>query len=80
MKTENKTVKDWLNTQNEPFKTLSLNNTNENILRDKTNNLIGSLYHAFTWSDSKEGEDFWRNYVQTLENIEILNDNKRLQR
>jgi hypothetical protein len=75
---ENKTVKEWLNTQNEPYKTLSLNNTNTDILRDETNNLIGTLYHAFTWSLSAEGSAFWEDYVQTLENIEILNDNKRL--
>ena len=55
MKQKEKTIKKWLNTLKEPYKSKALQQTNEDILNMHCNSLINSLYQMFSWSESDEG-------------------------
>lgn len=68
MKQKEKTIKDWLNTLKEPYKTKALQQTNKDILKEKVNSLIVALYKMFLWEDSVEGDEYWRDLVLSLEN------------
>lgn len=71
MKTEEKTVKEWLNTLKEPYKNKAINQTNDFILNTKTKDLISSLFCMFDWNDSNEGFEYWKDLTSSLENKEI---------
>ena len=66
--TEEKTIKQWLNTLNEPYKTKALQQTNKDRLKEKVDSLIIALYKMFVWEDSVEGDEYWRDLVLSLEN------------
>ena len=66
--TEEKTIKQWLNTLNEPYKTKAIQQTNEDRLKEKADSLIIALYKMFVWEDSVEGDEYWRDLVLSLEN------------
>ena len=66
--TEEKTVKEWLNTLNEPYKTKAIQQTNEDKKKKKADSLIIALYKMFVWEDSVEGDEYWRDLVLSLEN------------
>ena len=68
--TEEKTVKQWLNTLKEPYKTKAINQTSKEVLKEKVNSLIVALYKMFLWKDSQEGDEYWRDLALSLENIE----------
>lgn len=68
--TEEKTVKQWLNTLKEPYKTKAIKQTNKQILKEKVDSLIVALYKMFLWKDSQEGDEYWRDLALSLENIE----------
>ena len=68
MKQKEKTIKQWLNTLNEPYKTKALQQTNKDILKEKVDSLIIALYKMFVWEDSVEGDEYWRDLVLSLEN------------
>ena len=70
MKQKEKTIKDWLNTLKEPYKSKAIRQTSEDILTIRTDTLINSLYQMFVWKDSQEGDEYWRDLVLSLENIE----------
>lgn len=71
MKTEEKTVKDWLNTLKEPYKTKALNNTFKNEYYIKVQSLNTALLKAFDWEMSLEGYEYWKDLTQSLENIDV---------
>lgn len=71
MKTEEKTVREWLNTLKEPYKSKALNNCNKSIINSKVTNLVKALYYAFDWQDSNEGFEYWKDLTSSLENKEI---------
>lgn len=71
MKQKEKTVKDWLSTLKEPYKTKVLKQLKASVADSKTESLITALYKMFFWEDSLEGDAFWREYVERLENKEI---------
>ena len=68
MKQKEKTIKQWLNTLNEPYKTKAIQQTNKDRLKEKADSLIIALYKMFVWEDSVEGDEYWRDLVLSLEN------------
>ena len=71
MKTaEEKTVKQWLNTLKEPYKTKALNNLNKRVTNVKAINLNKALLQAFDWDMSLEGYEYWSDLASSLVNIE----------
>ena len=68
MKQKEKTIKQWLNTLNEPYKTKAIQQTKEDRLKEKADSLIIALYKMFVWEDSVEGDEYWRDLVLSLEN------------
>mgnify|MGYP003614105992 CR=1 FL=1 len=72
MKTENevpqKTVKEWLNTLKEPYKSKAINQTNNYTRIETTNCISSALYKAFDWNDSFEGWEYWNDLTSSLEN------------
>ena len=70
MKQKEKTIKDWLNTLKEPYKSKALRQTNEDILNLYCTSLLNSLYQMFDWQSSFEGWEYWNDLTSSLENIE----------
>ena len=70
MKQKEKTIKDWLNTLKEPYKSKAIQQTNKNILELQCNSITDALLKMFEWESSEEGDLFWDNLYVTLENIE----------
>jgi hypothetical protein len=70
MKQKEKTIKDWLNTLDEPYKSKALRQTNEDILNLYCDSLLNSLYQMFDWVSSEEGLEYWSDLTSSLENIE----------
>ena len=70
MKQKEKTIKDWLNTLKEPYKSKALQQTNEDILNLYCDSLLNSLYQMFEWESSEEGLEYWSDLTSSLENIE----------
>ena len=70
MKQKEKTIKQWLNTLNEPYKSKALKQTNEDILNSYCDSLLNSLYQMFDWQSSFEGLEYWADLTSSLENIE----------
>ena len=70
MKQKEKTIKEWLNTLDEPYKSKALKQTNEDILNLYCDSLLNSLYQMFDWSYSVEGVEYWSDLTSSLENIE----------
>jgi hypothetical protein len=71
MKTEEKTIKQWLNTLKEPYKSKAINQTKQFMLESKAKDLVSSLYCMFDWNDSEEGWEYWNDLTSSLENKEI---------
>jgi hypothetical protein len=71
MKTEEKTVREWLNTLKEPYKSKALKQTNSYTSKETTNYISSALYKAFDWNDSEEGWEYWNDLTSSLENKEI---------
>ena len=70
MKQKEKTIKEWLNTLKEPYKSKALRQTNSYTSKETTNCISNALYKAFDWSDSQEGWEYWKDLASSLENIE----------
>ena len=70
MKQKGKTIKDWLNTLDEPYKSKALRQTNEDILNLYCDSLLNSLYQMFDWESSEVGLEYWSDLTSSLENIE----------
>lgn len=61
-----KTIKDYLEQLQEPYRTQALNNTKEEDLNTIVTNTRKALYFAFTWQTSPEGYDYWNNLHESL--------------
>ena len=70
MEQKEKTIKQWLNTLKEPYKTKAISQTSKEVLNIKVETLIIALYSMFLWEDSQEGDNYWRDLALSLENIE----------
>lgn len=71
MKQKEKTIKDWLNTLKEPYKTKAIQQTNEDILELKCNSITDALLKMFEWESSKEGDLFWDELFESVVNKRI---------
>jgi hypothetical protein len=59
---EQKTIKEWLETLPEPYRTQALENTKDlapNRLTEYTSSLPDALFCAFAWGKSPEGNEYW---------------------
>ncbi len=68
-----KTVSEYLETFPEPYRTQAINNFNGNrndtfwIGKNKEcANVKEALGSAFSWNYSKEGDDYWSNFYNSL--------------
>jgi hypothetical protein len=68
--TEEKTVKDWLNTLKEPYKSKALNNLQKEVINVKVISISKALKQSFDWDNSQEGWEYWNDLASSLENIE----------
>lgn len=68
--TEEKTIKQWLKTLKEPYKTKAIQQTDKHILDSKAKDLITSLYCMFDWDNSFEGYEYWSDLASSLVNAE----------
>jgi hypothetical protein len=59
IKKEPETVKEWLNTLIEPYRSEAINNTNSETVECESNSLLDALSSAFLWGKSNEGFDYW---------------------
>lgn len=66
MKTEEKTVKQWLDTLKEPYKTEAFNNTLKGTLNRTAYSLHSALMMSFVFHSSREGNDYWWEVLKTL--------------
>lgn len=62
----NKTIREWLNELEEPYRTQAINNSTDGILDTSEDSLQESLACAFFWCDSPEGSDYWNDLHDTL--------------
>ena len=68
--TEEKTVKQWLNTLKEPYKSKALNNLQKEVINVKVISISKALKQSFDWDNSQEGWEYWNDLTSSLENIE----------
>lgn len=54
-----KTIIEYLETLDEPYKTQAINNTDKDYLQDNKNSITEALKVAFLWSESPEGHHYW---------------------
>lgn len=60
MEDDFKTVEEWLEQLEEPYKSSAIHYaTIEGTLGDFECDLIGAIVWAFLWSDTIEGESYW---------------------
>ena len=70
MKQKEKTIKEWLNTLKEPYKSKAIQQINKDILELQCNSITDALLKMFDWSESEEGLEYWSDLTSSLENIE----------
>ena len=56
---DQKTVKEWLETLDEPYRSQALENLNPQYADILENDLIDALSGAFDWGDSPEDFEYW---------------------
>lgn len=61
-----KTVKEWLETLDEPYRSQALENLDEEYGDMIEPNLAEALWGAFVWDDTPQGNDYWRDFVWSL--------------
>lgn len=55
-----KTINEWLNELEEPYRTQAINNSFYNINKtEKAKSLSFALSMAFIWDKTNEGHDYW---------------------
>lgn len=61
-----KTIQEWFNELEEPYKSRAIANTHPSILIANEDRIIDALTGAFNWESSKEGFMFWNNLVKSI--------------
>lgn len=61
-----KTIKEWFETLEEPYRTEAINNTEGKKLNSKQFSLIGSLEIAFIWQESLQKQEYWEGLYLSL--------------
>lgn len=70
---ESKTILEWFDELDEPYRSQAIANTKTEMLRNKDLTLIGALLGAFSWSESNEGFDYWVELDEQLSNKKHAN-------
>ena len=68
MKQKEKTIKEWLNTLKEPYKSKAIQQTNKDTLELQCNSITDALLKMFEWESSEEGDLFWDELFESLVN------------
>jgi hypothetical protein len=64
---ESKTIKEYLETLPEPYRSQALKNTYKIHLDEAGKDSVGhALKSAFFWESSPEGHDYWENFYHSL--------------
>jgi hypothetical protein len=56
-----KTVEEWFNDLEEPYKTQALENSIEKSLKIIAESMSEALSSGFYWTDSPQGHEYWYN-------------------
>jgi len=54
-----KTAKEWFETLEEPYRTQAIENTDEDLLKEKFFNLSKALIYSFLWGNTPQGHEYW---------------------
>lgn len=60
-----KTIKEWFNTVEQPYREQLLNNTPKQIQNLERNSLQEAISGGFIWQYSEEGQKYWSDYCNT---------------
>lgn len=63
---ETKTIREWFNTAEQPYKDKLFANTKDCLLEVKEPSLAEAISGAFYWKESPEKHDYWRDYVDSI--------------
>jgi hypothetical protein len=63
---EAKTIKEWFDTAEQPYKEQLLANTNVEVLQLVEVSLEQAIKGAFFWEKSPEKHDYWADYVNSI--------------
>ena len=61
-----KTIEQYINLFKSPYREQALANIFSGKRNKEVNSCYNALYHAFSWTASKEGSDYWNNYYNEL--------------
>ena len=67
---ETKTIQEWFNELEEPYRTQANYNTKEVNLTVNRNSLSQAVLGAFDWKATPEGDTYWFGLYETILNIE----------
>ena len=63
-----KTILEWYNELEEPYKTKAIHNYDKDFYyRNEVDSLTGALSYGFDWEDSPEDIDYWRDLHDELD-------------
>jgi len=62
-----KTIKDYLNELQEPYRTQALNNLDKGYEDRKVKNILIALTLAFVWDESPEKHKYWNDLYKNLD-------------
>jgi len=63
---DQKTVKEWLETLDEPYRSQALENGNIQYASITEDNVYEALWGAFNWGESPQGYEYWNRFHDTL--------------
>jgi hypothetical protein len=66
---ERKTRKEWFETLPEPYNVEAIRNTKQIALNNVCHSLKEAIYCGFVWSESKEGLEYWADFVEKFIDI-----------
>lgn len=67
-----KTIKEWLETLPEPYRSQALENMNKNNSDEKMNSLSNTLGIAFVWGNTKQGSLYWNDVYESAKKAEKI--------
>lgn len=62
----NKTIEQWLNELESPYREQALENTAKSKLQDKHSRKLHALIDAFSWVESPQGYKYWSDLFISL--------------
>jgi len=68
-----KTIKEWLETLPEPYRTEALDETKPRDSRQVSESLVKAICDAFSWSQSEQGSGYWNEVAERAEAGEFNN-------